>query len=136
MQAKTPGMLEDIRIYIKLRLSALWIAVMLCYIYGDIIGFYQPGNIPRIIAGKMGPLGSVIPGILTGVAIFMTVPAFMFFLSLILKPVIDRWTNIKLGIIYTVVMLITILMGAKPYYIFLGVVELVLTALVFAYAFR
>ena len=34
--------LEDIRIHVKVKISALWVSVMLCYIYGDYFGLYQP----------------------------------------------------------------------------------------------
>jgi len=30
--------LDDIKIHVKVKLSALWAAVMFCYIYGDILG--------------------------------------------------------------------------------------------------
>lgn len=53
---------------------------MLCYIYGDIIGFYQPRHLAEMIAGKMGPLGQVTRGLLVGVALFLAVPAMMVFL--------------------------------------------------------
>jgi hypothetical protein len=59
----------------------------------------------------------------------MAVPSLMVFLSLALKPNPNRWVNIILGVIYTVIMLIT-MPGAWAFYIFLGVVEVVLTALI------
>ncbi len=47
--------MEDVRI----KLAATWIAAMFGYIYGDILGFYVPGHIEKIIAGDM-PIGSQI----------------------------------------------------------------------------
>ena len=41
----TAKRLEDMKIDIKIKLSALWIALMFLYTYADILGFYAPGNI-------------------------------------------------------------------------------------------
>jgi hypothetical protein len=65
----------------------------------------------------------------------MAIPAVMVFLSLALKPAINRWANIVLGTLYTLIMLAT-MPGAWAFYIFFGVVEVVLTALVAWYAWR
>jgi hypothetical protein len=48
---------------------------------------------------------------------------------------IGRWVNIILGVIYTVIMLIT-MPGAWAFYIFLGIVEVALTALIVWYAWN
>jgi len=125
---KSARIMDDVKINVKMKLSALWVAVMLCYIYGDLFGFYKPGHIEEITAGEV-PLGSQIS--LVGAAILMTIPAIMVFLSLTLKAKANRLANIILGIIYTGVMLFTVLLpGAWAYYIFLGIVEVVLTVLI------
>lgn len=36
-------------------LSALWAALMFCYIYGDCLGLYVPGKLRGMLAGR-GPL--------------------------------------------------------------------------------
>ncbi len=125
---KTARILKDMKINVKIKLSGLWAAVMLVYIYGDLFGFYKPGHIEEIRAAE-GPLGSQIS--LVGAAILMAIPAIMVFLSLTLKAKANRWTNIILGIIYTGVMLFTMFLpGVWAYYIFLGIVEVVLTVLI------
>jgi len=128
--------LEDVKINVKMKLSALWAAVMFCYVYGDLLALRQPGQIEEIIAGKTGPLGPTTQVSLLGVAILMAIPGVMVFLSLTLKPKANRWANIILGVFYTVVMLITMTMGPWAYYIFLGIVEVVLTALIVWYAWK
>jgi len=42
--------LDDIKIHVKVKLSALWASVVLCYIYGDYFGLYVPG----ILHGNAG----------------------------------------------------------------------------------
>ncbi len=125
---KTARIVEDVKINVKIKLSALWVAVMLCYIYGDLFTFYKPGIIAEIVA-REAPSGSQIS--LVGAAVLMAIPAIMVFLSLALKAKANRWANIILGIIYTGAMLFTIFLpGAWAYYILLGIVEVVLTALI------
>ena len=44
-------LLEDVRVGIRLNLSALWITMLFLFAYGDIFGFFAPGNIEEIVAG-------------------------------------------------------------------------------------
>jgi hypothetical protein len=52
-----------------------------------------------------------------------------------LKPRLNRWLNISLGAIYTLIMMIT-MPGAWEFYIFLGIIEIVLTALIVWHAWK
>jgi hypothetical protein len=130
-----PPVLEDVKVHVKLKLSALWASVMFCYIYGDYFGLYKPGTLQEMIAGKMGPLGPATQGVLLGVAIMMAIPGVMVFLSLVLPPAVNRWANVAFGLIYAVIMLMT-MPGEWAFYVFLGVVEVLLTALIVWYAWK
>ncbi len=132
-EIKSSHVLEDSRINIKLKLSALWASVMFLYLYGDYFSLYKTGTLDSMLAGQIGPLGPVTQGILLGTSILMAIPAVMVFLSLVLKPVVNRWSNIILGIFYTIIMLIG-LPSEWYYYIFLGVIEMTLTLLIVWYA--
>ncbi len=126
--------LDDIKIHVKIKLSALWAAVMFCYIYGDHFRLFQQGELQGMLEGKMWSL-PVTQGLLLGTSILMAIPSVMVFLSLALKPNLNRWVNILLGVFYTAIMLITMTMpGAWAYYIFLGIVEVALTVLIVWYA--
>ena len=127
--------LDDTKVHVKLKLSALWAAVMFCYIYGDYFGLYAPGKLAEMLAGKMEPLGPATQGVLVGVAIMMVVPSIMVFLSLVLPPALNRWANIVLGAAYTAIMLMT-MPGAWAFYILLGIIEVLLTALIVWYAWN
>ena len=116
--------MEDVRIII----SALWVSVMFLYVYGDLKTFFKPGLIEGIIAGKAGDI-KITQVFLLGSAILMAIPALMIVLSLTVGYPVIRWANIVLGILYSVVMIVTMLMsGTWAYYIFFGIVEVVLTA--------
>ena len=133
----TKRILEDVKVNVKIKLAGLWAAVMLLYLYGDVFAFFKPGVIEELIAGELAigiPLTQVV---LLGMAILMAIPGVMVFLSLILKAKANRWANIILGIVYTVVMLVSMFMpGTWVYYIFLGIVEIVLTVLIVRYAWK
>ncbi len=132
---KAGTVLDDIKIDVKMKISALWVSVMFCYIYGDYFGLYQPGKLQGMLEGKMVPLGPTTQGILLGTSLMMAIPSVMIFLSLALKPNMDRWVNIILGVIYTVIILI-MMPGSWAFFIFLGVIEVVLTALIVWYAWN
>jgi len=126
--------LDDIKIHVRIKLSALWAAVMFCYIYGDIFRLFQLGELQGMLEGKMWSL-PVTQGLLLGTSIMMAIPSVMVFLSLALRPGLNRWANILLGVIYTGLMLFTMTSpGAWAYYIFLGIVEVALTVLIVWYA--
>ena len=134
-EKKTAKVLDDIKIHVKVKILALWVSLMLSYIYGDYFGLYKPGTLQSMLDGQMGPLGPTTQGVLLGTSVLMVIPAVMVFLSLALRPNPNRWMNIIFGAIYTVIMLIT-MPGAWAFYIFLGVVEVVLSALIVWYAWN
>jgi hypothetical protein len=132
MKTSSTG-LDDIKVHVKIKISALWASVMFCYIYGDYFGLYKPGTLQDMLSEKTGFLGT--QGGLLGTSAMMAIPSAMVFLSLVLKPRLNRWLNIILGALYTVIILIT-MPGAWEFYVFLGVIEIVLTALIVWYAWK
>jgi hypothetical protein len=120
----------------RIVLSALWAAVMFLYVYGDLKTFYKPGIIEGILEGKAGSI-KITQVFLLGSAVLMAIPALMIFLSLTVSYPVIRWANIILGIFYSGVMVVTMLMqGTWAYYIFFGIVEVVLTATIAWYAWN
>ena len=127
MGSTNKGALVDTKIDIKFKLSALWASLMFCYVYGDFFGLFKPGRLQHMLDGQMGPLGQTTQGVLVGTAALMAIPSLMVALTLILKPGAGRWTNIVFGTLYTAIMLIT-MPGSWAFYLFLGVIEVLLTA--------
>ena len=124
--------LEDVKVHVRFRLSALWAAVMFCYVYGDYFELYQPGKLQGMLAGRM-PFGPISQGVLVGTSALLAVPAVMVFLPLVLPPRVSRWVNIVLGVVYTLIMLLAI-QGSWYFYIFFGVLEMMLTSSIVWYA--
>jgi hypothetical protein len=131
---KATGM-EDVRINVKIKLSALWVAMMLLYIYADILSLFRPGQIEEMREGLMGPFPVTQASLLVA-SILMIIPAVMVFLSLTLKPQTARWANIAVGALYTLVNISNLIGEAWAYYIFFGIVEIVLTLLIVWYAWK
>lgn len=121
--------LADMQIDVKLKLGALWGALMFLYVYGDILSLFRPGHIEEIIAGMMGPFPVTQQGLLSA-AILMAIPSVMVFLSLALKANVNRWVNIILGLLYTLVNISNLIGESWAYYIAAGIVEIVLTLLI------
>jgi hypothetical protein len=132
-QAAPP--LEDAKIPVKIKLSALWASLMLCFVYGDYFGLYVPGKLGNMIDGRMGPLGAVTQNVLVGTSVMMAIPALMVFLSLVMKPAISRWVNALLGLAYAVIMVMT-MPGAWRFYQLLGVVEILLCLAIVGFALK
>jgi len=132
---KTSGILEDVKIPVKMKLSALWVAMMLLYIYADILSLFRPGQVEEMMEGRMGPL-PVTQGSLLTASILMMIPAVMVFLSLILKSKAGRWTNITLGALYTLVNISNLIGETWIYYISFGVIEIALTLLIVWYSWK
>lgn len=126
--------LDDFKIHVKLKISALWISVMFCYLYADYFGLYVPGKLQKMLEGRMGPLGPTTQGVLLFASAMMVIPSLMVFLSVALKAKLSRWLNILFGVLYTVIILIT--MWYWAFYIFYGVIEITLTGLIVVYAWK
>ena len=93
---------ENGKVNIKIKLSVLWITLMMLYIYADILSLFSPGAVEEMIAGNMGPF-PVTQIALLSATVLMIIPSLMIFLSIVLKPKANRMTNLIVGIIYTAV---------------------------------
>jgi hypothetical protein len=128
--------LEDVKINVKVKLSALWAALMFLYTYGDIIGFYSPGNLEQLIAGEIEGI-QVTEGLLIVNTITMAISSVMIFLSLVLRANANRWANLILGVFSVVVLVAATYAGGIDlrYAIQVGV-EGVLIALILWHAWK
>ena len=109
MRAKTTspngqihGPLEEGRVPVRLRLSALWTSVMFLYVYVDILAFFKPGTIDDILVGRVWEFEISQPWAL-GALVLMTIPALMVLLSLALPAGVARWTNLVMGSLFVLV---------------------------------
>jgi hypothetical protein len=125
-------MLEDLKVPVRLKLSALWAALMFCYVYGDYFGLYQPGKLQGMLQGD-GPLGPASQGTLVTVSVLMVIPSLMVFLPLALPAEVSRWINIALAALYALIVGLT-MPGSWVFYLFFSVIEITLSSLIVWYA--
>lgn len=124
--------LQDFKINVKVKLSALWISLMFCYIYGDFFSLFVPGRIKGLMNGQSGT-GQITPWVLLAYAVLLSIPPLMIFLSLILKPKVNRMLNIAVGIFFTIVMLLVVGTSIDKwmiFYIYLGIIEIIISLLI------
>ena len=132
---KKTAKMEDVKINVKIKLSALWATVMFIYLYVDVFGFFKPGIIEDAIAGTVWKF-QITQVWLLGVIILMTIPSLMVFLSIALKAKANRWANIIVGILQIVINLGFVIGESYAFYIFGTIVEVVLLSLIVWYAWK
>ena len=117
----------------RIVLSALWVALMLTYLLGDVL---------RIFAGDIEPgkIGGMQPSqvMWLGIAALMLIPIVMVVLTLTLKFPAIRWANIIVAIFFVVFNIAGLAGGGYPgaYDNFLIIVSFVFNALTVWYAWQ
>lgn len=129
--------LEDLKINVKIKLSALWVALMFFYLYNDVFTFYRKEFIEEVLSGEVGGF-QITQVFMLGAAILMAIPIFMVFLSLVLPAKVNRWTNIIAGVFLAVVLLATLLVPGElwAYYALYMILEVVFIVLIVWYAWK
>lgn len=128
--------LEDRRIGVKIKLSALWTSLMFLYIYGDYFELYAPQKVEKLMNGS-DILDS--PTKLFLASVMLAIPAFMISLTVLLKPKISRWLNIIFGILFTLMVLLvatTALYTWYAFYVFYAILEALVTLSIVWLAFK
>jgi hypothetical protein len=125
--------LEDVRIGVRLKISALWIAMLFLFAYGDIFGFFRPGLIEEVTAGEVSGI-KITQAFLFGISVYVGIASVMVFLSLVLRPKVNRWTNIVLPVLYIVSIALSAIGETWAYYYFLSIAESALLLLIIWYA--
>lgn len=114
-----------------IKLSGLWVALMLTYLLGDVLRIYS-GDL------KVGEIGGkqMTQAMWLGIAILMAIPIVMVFLSLTLQQPVSRWVNIIVAVFFFIFNLIGLPTYPSAYDKFLIVVGLVFNALTVWYAWQ
>jgi Family of unknown function (DUF6326) len=127
--------LEDGRVGVRFKISALWVAMLFLFAFGDIFGFFAPGQIEEVMRREISGI-EITRVFLFGVSVYIAIASVMVYLSLVLRPGVSRWTNIVLAILYIVSIVISAIGDTLAYFLFLSAVESVLLLLVVWYAWR
>ena len=116
---------------VQIKLSAVWVVLMLTYLLGDVLRIYAGDFKAGEIAGK--PISKEL---FLVIAIVMVIPVVMVFLSLVLNDPVNRWANIIVAILFFVFNLIGLPIYPSAYDKFLIIVGLVFNALTVWYAWQ
>jgi hypothetical protein len=115
----------------QIKLSVIWIALMLTYLLGDVL---------RIFSGdfKAGEIGGmeISPMMYLGMAILMVIPIVMVVLSLMLIQPVNRWANIIVAVSFFLFNLVGLPTYPSAYDKFLIVVGLLFNVLTVWYAWK
>ena len=80
---------------VRIKLSALWVCLMLTYFLGDVLRIFSGDFEAGEIGGMAGSQAMYL-----AVAIVLLIPIVMVFLSLTLKRPVNRWANIIVAIFF------------------------------------
>lgn len=108
----------------RLFLAAIWVALMLTYLLGDVLRIFS-GN---FIAGEMGGKPAS-QGMWMVCAVIMVLPILMILLTLGLPQPVSRWTNIGMAAFFFLLNIIGLPTYPSMYDKFLIVVGLGMNAL-------
>ena len=123
---------EPFPVNVRIKISALWTAILFVFAYVDIFGLYRSDIVAEIRAGEIGGF-TVNQSFLLATTAYVVLPALMVFGALVLRPRINRIANIALGIVYA----LTIVVGAVGewgYYVLGSAVEVALLAAIVYHA--
>jgi hypothetical protein len=80
---------------VRIKLSALWVCLVLTYLLGDVLRIFSGG----FEAGEVSGM-EMSQGLVLGMAALMLLPIVMVFLSLALKYPAIRWVSIVVGLVF------------------------------------
>lgn len=83
---------------IRIKLSTLWIVVMLNMAFADILSFITPGVLKGLMTGSADGM-ELTPVLLLAFAVLIEIPISMIFLSRFLSYSVNRWANIGAAMI-------------------------------------
>jgi glucan phosphoethanolaminetransferase (alkaline phosphatase superfamily) len=125
--------LEDARIGVRLKISALWIAMLFLFAYGDIFGSFVPGRIDDIRGGEISGI-EITQAFLVAVSVYIAIASLMIFLTLVLRPRVSRWANIVLAVLYVVSIAASVIGETWAYFWFMSIAECAVLLLIVWYA--
>jgi len=123
---------EPFQVNVRMKISALWTAMLFVFAYVDIFGFFRADVRADVEAGVVGGF-TVNQTFLVATTVYIAIPSLMVFGALVLRPRINRIVNIVLSIFYA----LTIIGGAVgewTYYLLGSAIEVALLAAIFHYA--
>ena len=128
----TEAKFEPFTVNVRIKISALWTAMLFVFAYVDIFGLYRPDVRADLEAGEVGGF-DIDQAFLVGTTAYVLIPSLMVFATLVLRPHVCRIANVALGVIYGLT-IVASAVGEWTYYVVGSVIELALLATIAYYA--
>lgn len=125
----------------KVLLSTLWIFAMFNYIYADLFGVHynavlQPEFMNEYATGQIGSI-QITEGFALATAVLMETAIAMILLSRVLPNKANRWANIIVGAVHTLVVFMSLFAGSLTlFYTFFAAVEIMCTGFIVWHAWK
>lgn len=129
----TTTSLDPVRVNVRVKIAALWAAMMFLFVYVDLYGFYRADIRADMEAGKVWAF-TIGQGFLLGVTMYIAVPSLMVFLSLVLSARVTRWATMVLAIAYLLTIVGGMVGESYLYYLFGSALEVLLLVTMIGYA--
>ncbi len=134
-----PQPLTNYRINIKIKLAVLWTALMFLYIYADYFRLMTPEKLEKMMKLQT-PMGPTSPGLLVIFSVILIIPTLMIFLSILLKPQINKWLNIVIATLYAGISILIIVSGFdnewQTFFVLFNFVEILVFAIIISQAWK
>jgi hypothetical protein len=131
-------LLDEMKINTRIRLAALWTAVMFCYVYGDYFALYIPDQAKKLVNGDT-LLDSPIK--VFAASVLMSIPPLVIVASVMARATLARLLNIIFGIMFTAIMLLIVvtsfpITAEVSAYVFYALLESLITSVIIWQAWK
>jgi len=132
MKDRTDMEFEPFEVSVRVKISALWTAMLFVFAYVDIFSLFRPDFRTDVEAGVVGGF-TVNQTFLLATTIYVAIPSLMVFGALVMRPRINRIANIVLSVIYAL-SIVAGSVGEWNYYILGSGIEVALLVAIFHFA--
>ncbi|WP_394369931.1 DUF6326 family protein [Lutimonas saemankumensis] len=106
---------------------------MFLYIYADYFRLMTPNKLEKMM-NLQTPLGTTTPELLVIFSVILIIPALMIFLSIFLKPQLNKWLNILISFLYAIISLLIIVTSIgnewQMFFVIFNIIELIILVLI------
>ncbi|WP_412984022.1 DUF6326 family protein [Pontimicrobium sp. IMCC45349] len=131
--------LVNYNINIKVKLASLWTTLMFLYIYADYFRLMTPEKLEKIMKLQT-PMGATTPKLLVIFSTILIIPALMIFLSVFLKPQLNKWLNIIIAFLYACISILIIVSSFgnewQLFFVIFNIIELVVFIIIMFQAWK
>lgn len=133
--SQQPEQTTDVKVNPRIIISGLWISTFFIFAYVDIFSLMRADFLESVLAGQVAAF-SVGQGFLFYTTLYIIPASVMVFLSLVLPPKANRWTNVILGAVYILTIVGGCIGETWIYYLFGSAVEVLLLAALIWHAWK